>query len=100
EGGWGGGGRTGKAEAPEDGVVGEVPHVTAERQLGAELGGECDPTAERAHHPLLGVAIVADAAGRRLDGEAASQRVIAHDGPVSRQESAACCGRACRSPRR
>src|SRR5262249_55310623 len=65
---------------PEIGVLSTIPDVAPEQQLGRELGGEGDPAAECAHHPLLGVAIVADATGRRLDGEGAGQGGIAHDG--------------------
>src|SRR5262249_30263985 len=62
-----------QSSAPRVGVLRTVPHVPAKKQLGGQLRGEGDPTAEHAHDALLGVPVGANAAGGIVDRRVAGQ---------------------------
>ena len=53
----------GQPLAPGIGVLGVVPHVAAEEELGGELWCQRDPAGQDARHALGGVAVVAAEAG-------------------------------------
>ena len=65
----------GKPPPPEVGMLGAVPDLAPQEELRRQLRSQGDPPGERPHHPLLGVAVVADAPGRRLHVEVAGERL-------------------------
>ena len=65
----------GETSAEGVGVLGEVPHVAAQQELGGQLGREGDPAAEGAHAPLGRIAIVAQKSSGVVDRELAGERV-------------------------
>ena len=87
----GGGAKLGQPPAPEIGVLGAVPHVPPEQELGRELRGERDPPAEHPHHPLLDVSVASDTCGGLGDGEVTRERVKS----VKRASSAVIDARSC-----
>jgi hypothetical protein len=65
-----------QAPAEQVRVLGVVPDVAPEQELGRDLRGQGDPTAQDAHEALDRVAVVGHHSRRVLDGEVAGERTL------------------------